>query len=66
MLTLQNVEARLGTFAGGEGDADELVEGGVNTFTHKVVSGFEIPPDVNTSRPSARGPLARLVGLLRR
>ena len=67
VLTLENVQARLGTFAGGEGDADELVEGGTNTFTRKVVTGFEIPPDVNTNPPfRPRSPFSRLVGLLRR
>jgi hypothetical protein len=65
LLTLQNVEARLGLLAGGEGDADELSDGGTNTFTRKVVTGFEIPPDVNTP-PLRSRPLARLAGLFRR
>jgi hypothetical protein len=67
VLSLQTVKARHALLAGGEGDADELVEGGVNEFTHKVVSGFEIPPDVNSEPPfRPRSPLARLLGLLRR
>ncbi len=73
-LSIQTVKATRALLAGGEGDGDELTDAGDNTFRHVAISGFELPPDVNTDpiRPRIErpgllgGPLARLLGRLRR
>ena len=73
-LSIQTVKATRALLAGGEGDGDELTDAGDNTFRHVAISGFELPPDVNTDpilprmeRPGLLGgPLARLLGRLRR
>ena len=73
-LSIQTVRARRAILAGGEGDGDELSDAGDNTFGHVVISGFELPPDVNTdpilpriTRPGQLGgTIARLLARLRR
>jgi len=69
-LSIQTVEARRALLAGGEGDGDELSDAGNNSFQHVTITGFEIPPEVNTDPPFPRpgrpgnlgGSLARLLG----
>jgi hypothetical protein len=73
-LSIQTVKATRALLAGGEGDGDELTDAGDNTFRHVAISGFELPPEVNTDpiiprieRPGLLGgPLSRLLGRLRR
>lgn len=73
-LSIRTVQATHALLGGGEGDGDELSDAGDNTFRRVVISGFELPPDVNTEpiipRDGRPGPfggsIARLLGRLRR
>jgi hypothetical protein len=73
-LSISTVTAKRVLLAGGEGTGDELTDAGDNTIQNLAVSGFELPPDVNTDPPFPRsgrpgplgGSIARLLGRLRR
>lgn len=58
-LALQGVKARIAVLSGGQGASDEFTDAGDNTLKLRVVTGFELPENVNTARP-----LPRLGGLI--
>jgi hypothetical protein len=64
-LTTANLEASFAWFAGGDGE-DTLDNTVASTFERERITGFEIPPDVNTPEPARRRPIGRFLrGLLR-
>jgi hypothetical protein len=66
-LTLTGTTAKRALLAGGGGEADEYVDGGGNELARVLITGFEIPADVNTElpdRPTKSGPFGGLPRLL--
>lgn len=61
-LSLRGVTSHVTVLAGGEGSSDEFVDGGENALGRRVVTGFEIPTDINTPAH----PFPRLANLLDR
>jgi hypothetical protein len=49
-LSLTTVKATRALLAGGDGTGDQFTDGGGNTLAHKVISGFELPADVNIGK----------------
>jgi hypothetical protein len=49
-LSLTAVQATRALLAGGNGVGDQFTDGGGNTLAHKVISGFELPADVNIGK----------------
>jgi hypothetical protein len=65
-LSTGGLEARFALLAGNDGD-DTYEELSANMFGHHRITGFEIPPDINSSNiPNRRPLLAELLGRLRR